>query len=102
MASVNSGKINVNIIYNMSRLKFISKLPYYMKGTHIKLKGIEKLINNTSCEEITITPLSGKMRLCTDGEISDAEKTRFCIVKDDFKFVLPKKCEEIVKNKVIK
>ena len=100
LASVHSGKINMNIIYNISRLNFISKLPYYLKGTYTKLRGIEKVINNTQCEKIIVTPRSGNMRLCTDGEISDAGKTEFHIVNDAFNFVLPTKCPSEDKAKV--
>lgn len=88
-ASVSDGMMDVNVVYNVSRLTFISKLPYYMKGTHTKLKNIEKIIATFKSRKITITPQDG-MRLCIDGEISDAGKTEFEIVKDGFSFVLPK------------
>ena len=89
LASVRDGFINVNIIYNISRLKFLTKLPFYMKGTHTKLKGIEKVIFSTKCKSVTITPSSGKMRICTDGEIENASKTRFEIIHNAFNFVIP-------------
>lgn len=90
LASVTDGFINVNIVYNISRLNFLTKLPFYMKGTHIKLKGIENVIYTTKCKKAVITPLDGKMRLCIDGEITDAGKTEFEIVKDAVNFVIPK------------
>lgn len=89
LASVKDGFINVNIVYNISRLNFLTKLPFYMKGTHIKLKGIENVIFTTKCKKAVITPLDGKMRLCTDGEITDAGKTEFEIIKDGINFVVP-------------
>ena len=98
LASVHNGKMNVNIVYNISRINFMSKFPYYMKGTHIKLKGIEDIINNTQCEKVVITPHCGKMRLCTDGEISDAGRTEFSIVNNAFKFVLPRKDAVLVEK----
>ena len=88
-ASVSDGMMDVNVVYNVSRLTFISKLPYYMKGTHTKLKNIERIIATFKSRKITITP-QDRMRLCIDGEISDAGKTEFEIVKDGFSFVLPK------------
>ena len=60
-----------------------------MKGTHTKLRGIEKIITAYRCERMTVTPLDGMMRLCIDGEITDAGKTQFEVVKDAFTFVLP-------------
>ena len=48
-----------------------------------------KYILSKMCKTITVTPLCGKMRLCIDGEIIDAGKTRFEIVHNAFKFVVP-------------
>ncbi len=90
LASVNDGMLNTNIIYNISRLNFLTKLPFYMKGTHIRLKGIEKVIFTGKYKKIGITPLSGSMRLCIDGEIINAGKTEFEAIPGAFSFVIPK------------
>ncbi len=89
LAKVNDGYININIVNNMSRLSFLTKLPFYMKGTHPKLKNIEKLISNNKCKKVVITPLDGTMRLCVDGEISEVGKTEFEIIHNAFDFVVP-------------
>lgn len=91
LASVHDGMINANIVYNISRLNFLTKLPYYMKGTHINIPGIEKIIFSTKCRKMTITPIDKVMRLCVDGEIINAEKTEFEIVPAAFDFVIPAK-----------
>ena len=96
LASVNDGLININIIKNISRLNFICLLPYYMKGNFLELRNIEKYILSEKCKKVTVTPLEGKMRLCIDGEITDAGKTEFEIVHDAFDFVVPKVKEEDV------
>lgn len=88
-ACVHDGLMNVNIIRNISRMKFISLLPYYMKGTHPCIKGIEKIIDNIGCKKITVKPKGGKMRLCIDGEIVSAGRTEFEILHDAFCFVVP-------------
>lgn len=93
LACVNDGLINVNIIKNVSRLRFISLLPYYMKGTHLKLRGIEKIILCKKCRKISIMPYDEKIRLCIDGEITDAGETEFEIIHNAFNFVVPgEKC----------
>ena len=89
LASIRDGLININIIKNVSRMKFISLLPSYMKGTVLNISGIEKYITSQKCRKVTITPKDGKMRLCIDGEITDAEKTHFEIVHNAFRFVVP-------------
>lgn len=90
-ACVHDGLMNVNIIKNISRIKFISILPHYMKGTHPHIKGIEKVIDNVGCKKITINPRQGTMRLCIDGEIISAGRTEFEILHNAFSFVVPKK-----------
>lgn len=89
LSSVRDGFINVNIIKNISRLRFIYLLPHYMKGTFLKLKNINEVITTLKCKKLVITPLNGKMRLCVDGEISDAEETEFEIVQNSLNFVIP-------------
>ena len=96
-ACVHDGLMNVNIIYNVSRFKFIRLLPYYMKGTHLGLKGIEKVITNVGCRKMKITPCDGAMRLCTDGEITSAGVTEFELLHDAFSFVVPKEKSPILR-----
>lgn len=90
-AIVCDGYMDVNIIFNISRLNFLSKLPFYMKGTHVKIKGIEKIIYAQKCKRAVITPAGGRMRLCVDGEICDSARCEFEIVPGAFKFVVPQR-----------
>lgn len=88
-ACVRDGIMNVNVVNNVSRTRFVSLLPYYMKGTHLGVKGVEKVITCHDCKTIKITPLDGNMRLCIDGEIISAGITEFEILRDAFNFVVP-------------
>lgn len=89
LASVRDGKININIVKNVPRYKFLYLLPFYMKGTYLNLKNIDKIIISEKCSEIKITPIGGHMRLCIDGEIIDAGETVFEICPEAFNFVVP-------------
>ena len=89
LSNVSDGVMNVNIVNNISRLKFISLLPFYMKGTHIKLKNIQNVIYSQDVKKATITPLDKNMRICVDGEIFDAGKTEFEVIPDAYRLVLP-------------
>ena len=60
-----------------------------MKGTHTKLKNIEKVIFSSKCKKCIITPADKKMRLCVDGEIIDAGKTEFEVIHNAFNFIIP-------------
>lgn len=88
-ASVTDGCININIIKNISRIKFISLLPYYMKGTIFDNKKAQGIISTEKCTYVTVTPNKDNMRICIDGEITDAGKTEFSIVHNAFDFVVP-------------
>lgn len=91
LASIKNGLININIVYNISRLRFLTLLPRYMKGTHINLKNIDNVIHTEACKKVVLTPISGNMKICIDGEITDAGKTEFQIMHDAFNFVVPGK-----------
>lgn len=89
LSSVHDGLIDLNIIYDVSRFEFIKKLPFYMKGTHLELSDIKKILMNKKVRKLSITPNLNTLKLCVDGEISDVGKIDFECVKDAFKFVLP-------------
>ena len=68
-AQVSDGLINMNIVKDIPRRRFVSLLPYYINGTFRKVKNIENVISSFKCRKVTIKPLEGTMRLCVDGEI---------------------------------
>ncbi len=94
LAEVNDGFININIIRDVPRYRFATLLPHYMKGTHLGIKNIDKVIICKNCKEITIIPKDNKIRMSNDGEIIDIGKTHFEIVPRAFNFVLPSLIEK--------
>ncbi len=90
LAEISDGFINVNIIYDIPRRSFIPLLPHYMKGTHMGLKNIEKVIYNTKCKKVKITPNTQNFKICVDGEIQSADAIEFEIVPKAFNFIIPK------------
>ena len=88
-ASVTDGKMDVNVIYNVSRLDFLKKFPHYAKGTHMELPDIDQVLYAGTCRKARITPLDGTMRLCTDGEIVDAGEIEFEMVPAAFNLLVP-------------
>ena len=89
LASIQDGFININIVKDVSRLKFIRLLPHYMKGDFLKLKNIDRVVLSPKCKKIVVTSLKDKIRLCIDGETVSASETTFEIVPGAFSFVLP-------------
>ncbi len=87
LAKVSDGVMNVNIIKNIKRLQFIPLLPHYMNGTILGVKNIGRYLINKDCRKMVIKPACGKMRMCIDGEIMDAEETTLEVIHDAFSFV---------------
>lgn len=88
-ANLTDGMMDASIIYNVSRREFLKKFPYYAKGTHLELPDVDKIVYYRQCREVTITPLEGVMRLCVDGEISDAGRVHMEIVPEAANIVVP-------------
>ena len=89
LASLQDGFININIVKDVSRYKFLKLLPHYMKGDFLNLKNIDSIVLSPKCKRIVLTPLRDVIRICVDGEITSASKIEFEIVPNAFKFVLP-------------
>lgn len=90
LAFVNDGFLNYNIVKDISRLKFISLLPGYMKGTIVNKKGIENIFSSEKCLKLVVIPKDVGFKIGVDGEIMDAGKTEFEIIHNAINFVLPK------------
>ena len=88
-ASLSDGLMDINVIYNVTRREFLKKFPYYAKGTHLELKGIDEILLFKQGHDVVITPLDGTMRLCTDGEIVDAGRVHMEMVPAAFNFIVP-------------
>ena len=89
-ASVQDGMIDLSVIMDLGRIRFISLFPKYQKGTHLDTPKTKDIIQNLKAQEITITPRQGIMRLCTDGEITTAEGILFRILPGSFRLLVPK------------
>ena len=88
-ASVQDGRIDLNVIKDLGRIKFIKLFPSYKKGTHLDVPEAREIITNIKAEEIAITPRQGTMRLCVDGEIFTAEGVLFRIQPAAFRLLVP-------------
>lgn len=89
-ASINDGLMDVNVVYNISRINFLKKFPYYSKGTHMELPDLDQFLLFRQCKEAVITPLDGTMRLCVDGEIVDAGEVKMEMMPLAVNVLVPK------------
>lgn len=90
LARLDDGLMDVSLIRNVSRRTFVRVFPEYAKGTHLANKKLKGLIDYKKCKTLTITANGSFLRLCTDGEITDAKKVEFKMVPKGMRFCLPK------------
>ena len=91
LADIQDGLININIVKNISRLRFLGLLPHYMKGDFLDLEGISSIAISPKCRQVVVTPLDGKMKMSIDGEICEVGRTEFEILHKAVNFVVPAK-----------
>ena len=89
VASLDDGIMDIGLIRDIPRRQFPVLLPKYSKGTHLTHKGIEKILIYKKSKTLKITANGENMRLCTDGEITDARHVTFEMVPKAIKFAVP-------------
>lgn len=98
-ADINDGLMDVSIVKDVSLLRFLRLFPKYKKGTHLTVKNIEDIVNYTQCKSISIEPASNKMRICTDGEISETGPIQIEIIPSAIRFNVPAPIQSEVKKR---
>ena len=87
-ASLSDGKIDILFINNVSRMKFISLVGSYKKGTHLIPKN-EKIIQNQKAEKIYLR-FASTQSASVDGELIDFDELCFESVRGAISFIVPK------------
>ncbi len=91
-ALIDDGKLDMNIVKNISRLRFLDLAPKYMKGVHMLTPGIEKVIDYSQVEYVKVKPLNSKYKLGIDGEIVEATgAVEFRVLPKAINFIVPKR-----------
>ena len=90
-ASVCDGLLDVNLVYDIPRRRFLQLLPSYMKGTHLQIPGIESVISNQACQELSVTANASNTLFSFDGEIVSRKQVTFTAIPKAFRMVVPAK-----------
>ncbi len=97
LAMVNDGFININIVKNINRLKFLTVLHEYIKGTYLGKEKFKSIVTSERFKTVKIIPKNKSMRISVDGEIMDADILKLEIIHNAYKFANAKlKSEEKV------
>lgn len=86
---VDDGVIEVSIIKEVSRSKFISLYPSYSKGTHIESLMTEGILDYHRVRRLKITSNTGTMKVSNDGEIMSPHSLELEVVPKAIKFSVP-------------
>ena len=88
-AVTDDGLMDISIVKKASRMQFVRLFGEYKKGTHLADEHARKLFVIKTGKHVVVTPRSGQMKLCIDGEISMVGKTSFDIVPAGIRFSVP-------------
>ncbi|MBK5253694.1 MAG: diacylglycerol kinase family lipid kinase [Peptostreptococcaceae bacterium] len=90
-AVTNDGLMDLQIVKNLSRIKFLKLLPIYMKGEILNRPEVADLIKFKQVQKVKIVPKDKTMEYCVDGEPVTTGKIEIEIIEKGFKF-LTKSC----------
>ena len=89
---LDDGLMDVSVINDVTRRFFVRLFPEYSRGTHLENREMteKKVISYSKEKTLKIWANDGTLRLCTDGEITTQERVEFSVVRDAFRFIVPK------------
>ncbi|MBR3146714.1 MAG: hypothetical protein IKF54_01065 [Eubacterium sp.] len=88
-AVIDDGLMDVSIVKKATRRDFLKLFKKYKNGEHLDDEEAMEHFIIRKCAQVTVTPKGGSMKLCTDGEISQAGRTTFEIVPRAAIFSVP-------------
>lgn len=89
-ADLCDGLMDICFIRYISRLRFLSLVGRYKKGTHLELKRPERFFDYRKCQTVELE-FSSTQQICVDGELESCDKLCMSMVRSAIRFVLPGK-----------
>ena len=87
-AKLNDSKIDTLFVNNISRMKFISLVSYYKKGTHLDNERFAKIIAHKKLDRIDMV-FGKETNISVDGEVIQAKELSLSIESDAIGFLIP-------------
>lgn len=87
-ADLYDGFLDFCFIRDIPRLRFLSLIGPYKKGTHLSLKDRDEIFEYGKCREVELI-FDGARRICVDGEIESCERVHMEIEKNAARLVIP-------------
>ncbi len=89
LADPNDGELDINVIFNISRAKFLGIVGKFLVGKHMQVKGIEKILHYQRTKEIDIIPKHLPLNIGIDGEPYNASSLNIKISDYKLQFIVP-------------
>jgi diacylglycerol kinase (ATP) len=67
-ALLDNGKIELLVVKDITRRKFVSAFPKFKNGRLDEVKDVNKIAKNVQAERVIIRPIEGRMQYVVDGE----------------------------------
>lgn len=87
-ALVDDGLLDALVVKNISRIRFVTLIKDYKKGTHLDKKKFEKFIRYSRAKKIKIK-FPEQACICLDGEISYTDKVEINVEPAKLQFIVP-------------
>ena len=89
-AELCDGLMDLCFVQYISRIRFISLVGKYKKGTHLQMKNSERVFDYYKCREVELT-FPAPQQICVDGEIETCDALRMSVEQNAIRFVIPTK-----------
>ena len=90
-ASLCDGRIDALFVNSIGRLKFISMVGDYKKGTHLTPR-FDKVLRNEKAETIDLY-FEDTANICVDGEVLQAKELHLSVVRNALQILIPRGSE---------
>lgn len=97
MSILDDGLLDVSIVREVSRMKFLSLVWKYHEGTHLSDKRAEDIILYKKCKEVLISS-ENLLKIAIDGEILSAKSIDMHVCENAINLSIPKGCEKMKGN----
>ena len=91
---IDDGKIDVSVIRDISRFRFIRLFPLYRKGKHLPKLADKGIIDYNPARKVLISSNDEDMTVSNDGEIFYTNRLQLDVVPRSVYFSVPEGCKE--------
>lgn len=90
LALLDDGVLDTLLIKNVSRIRFLTLVPLYKKGTFVDSKSARRVIDYIKCHTVRYT-FDAMQSICVDGEIAEVKDLEVRVIRDAVSMIVPDK-----------